>query len=446
MKLKASPISKTQRFLGNLTAILLLTGLLACTPSEPKQTIQVPDEVQTVTHPDLTGLEPQALKVLEAQKQECENLQKNPEEPDHKKAESWGKVGSLYFAFSYRPAAETCLQNAHVLAPSNFLWPYLLGNLYEEMNAPDKALFWLEKAISLKSDSAPVNVRVADAYREAGKEEQARALYEAALKIDAESVGAFFGLGQLEASQGNHEKAIELFAKVLARQARASSVNYAMALSYQAIGNTVEAEKHMGLNGNVKPFVDDPFMAQVYTPRARTHYMMAETLRLADKSEDAIPHYDLVVELDPTNPGPRLGRMLNLVRLGRHYDAVVRIQDDLTVFPSLMPAHHTLARLSATSTDDRVRNGKRALLILEAMKKNGVSAEMTETLAMAFAENGRFDDAILAQNKAIEMARENKDEEFAKRLEAGIQQYKEKKPCRTPWPENDPLFKMVTIK
>ena len=50
---------------------------------------------------------------------------------------------------------------------------------------------------------------------------------------------------------------------------------------------------------------------------------------------------------------------------------------------------HGLARLLATSPDDHVRDGQRAMTLVQDLVKQGRTLELGETLAMALAELGQ---------------------------------------------------------
>ena len=429
-------------------SILVFFLLSACGRNEQsKPVVEIPDSVQEIVHPDLTDLEPVALQSMEAQKQQLSLILAKEDATDLSKSQAYGKTGILYHALNFFPAAETAYLNAHLMDPNNFQWPYFLGKLYQDLNQPDpqKAAVWYDKAHGLKNDFSAIKTRLAEALRTNGQLERAKVLYEEAVVLDAKNALATAGLGHIAVAENRYEEAINHFKAAIGKQARASSLHYPLSQAYQALDKAEEAQKELALRGKVEPFLDDPFMAQINEPKAMTHYRMAETLRVAEQFEQAAPHYDLVVQLKPTEPGPRMGRALNLIRMGRHFDAVVNLQDDITVFPGMFPLHHILARLSATSPDDRVRDGTRAIALLSSLQRAGRTAELTETLAMAFAELGRFEEAVLAQERAIEIAREGGEEAFAEKLQKNLEIYKAGKPCREPWPPDDPLFKMVTI-
>ncbi len=401
-----------------------------------------------INHPALgPNVEPKAKQTLEAQKLALETLAGSDQQTDRQAlGEAYGAMGSLYFSYRFLPQADACLRNAIFLQPDNFRWRYFLGHLYRERNDLQQAAAAFQKAHELNPEYAPGIVVLAQTLRQQDKQEQARALFQKAVDMDPANAVAFMGLGQIASADKKYDEAIAFFGKALATQARATAIHYSLALAYRALENHEEAERHMKLRGDIEPFLVDPVMDAVNKPRAMAHYRMAETLRLAGKHEDAVQHYELVVELEPVLAGARVGRALNYIAMGRYFNAAYAMQDDLTVFPNMAVIHHMLARLSASSPDERVRDGKRSLRMLDQLRKSmeQPTAEMTETLAMAFAEDGRFDDAVLAQERAIAMAKQAGDDAFAARMEGNLALYKQSKPCRLPWPKDDNLFKLVT--
>jgi tetratricopeptide (TPR) repeat protein len=105
----------------------------------------------------------------------------------------------------------------------------------------------------------------------------------------------------------------------------------------------------------------------------------------------------------------------------RDYDAALKLQENET------GVLNNLAWVLATSPDDNLRDGKRAL---ELAKK---ACELTEykaphiisTLAACHAEAGDFDEAIRVSQKAVE-----DDQDQQKQLQSELDAYKERKPWR----------------
>ena len=101
---------------------------------------------------------------------------------------------------------------------------------------------------------------------------------------------------------------------------------------------------------------------------------------------------------------------------------------------------YLLARILAASPEDSVRDGERALGLAESLYKQIPVAENAETLAMAYAETGRFDDAIGMQQEAIANAMMSGRFDLLPRLQADLDTYNRHKPCRTPFTREDPLL------
>jgi hypothetical protein len=64
---------------------------------------------------------------------------------------------------------------------------------------------------------------------------------------------------------------------------------------------------------------------------------------------------------------------------------------------------------------------------------------MAETMAMALAETGRFDEAVRWQQEAITSARAGKREDLVRTLSTNLRLYENRQPCRTPWTLDDPV-------
>jgi hypothetical protein len=89
-------------------------------------------------------------------------------------------------------------------------------------------------------------------------------------------------------------------------------------------------------------------------------------------------------------------------------DALEHEEKALRLRPNSITALNNVAWLRATASDASLRDGKEAVELAEracALTKNKESVPLT-TLAAAYAEDGRFDDAIAVANQAIELAKE----------------------------------------
>ena len=93
---------------------------------------------------------------------------------------------------------------------------------------------------------------------------------------------------------------------------------------------------------------------------------------------------------------------------------------------------HRLARLLATASDDTVREGRLALELAEKLLEETRSAVHAETVAMALAETGQFDDAIRLQRSLIAQAEAEADSRYVDRLRENLSRYEKGEPSRGP--------------
>ena len=91
-----------------------------------------------------------------------------------------------------------------------------------------------------------------------------------------------------------------------------------------------------------------------------------------------------------------------------------------------------LAWIFATCSDDQERDGERAVrnATIAADKTDREDGYYLDTLAAAYAEAGKFDEAVKWEKKAIELVR--RDDEFLTGSRARLALYRDKKPYREP--------------
>ncbi len=132
---------------------------------------------------------------------------------------------------------------------------------------------------------------------------------------------------------------------------------------------------------------------------------------LAEKMEwsAAIDTYDQALAIDENDAPARLGLASVLSRQGRAAEANEQLEALLQFDPDSTSALNNLAWALATSADAHLRDGPRAVQLAEH------ACELTHyqktvfigTLAAAYAEAGRYEEAINAAQKAVNLAKKN---------------------------------------
>jgi protein O-mannosyl-transferase len=121
------------------------------------------------------------------------------------------------------------------------------------------------------------------------------------------------------------------------------------------------------------------------------------------KWSEAMRIYERAIELKRDYAPAHEGLGLVLSRLGRYGEAVTRFEQALAIDPRWVSAQNNLAWLLATSVDVAVRNGARAITLAEEANSSAAGKDpgVLNTLAAAYAEAGRFNEAVQTAQAAL---------------------------------------------
>jgi len=148
------------------------------------------------------------------------------------------------------------------------------------------------------------------------------------------------------------------------------------------------------------------------------------------KSQQAIEAYSaMLVEAPDAWPALR-GRGDAMLNLGRQVEAVADYEKVLKLRPKDAGTMNNLAWVLATSPDEKLRDGRRAIeMATEACELTEYKqAHILSTLAAAYAETGDFDSAVKWVEKGLEVGSE--DESLKEPLEKELEGYRDGKPWR----------------
>ena len=165
------------------------------------------------------------------------------------------------------------------------------------------------------------------------------------------------------------------------------------------------------------------------------HLELAEILRRSGRCGEAVALFERTLEITPGAIAPRQHLALCHLRLGQYAPARTLLEDGLAANPDHIGFIDALARVLAASPEADVRDGARALRLVEGALARQRRTEMLETLAMAQAELGRFDEAVSWQNQAIRAVEQMGHAAYLAHLNENLRRYQQGTPCRTPWPE-----------
>jgi tetratricopeptide (TPR) repeat protein len=256
------------------------------------------------------------------------------------------------------------------------------------------AIVNLQQAASLAPDNPVTHLNLGTALYISGDASAAADQFQTAIRLNPGLAKAHFGLGVLQQAKGRDAEAIDHFT---------AAVNA------------------------------DPSYTEA-------RLQLADALRRQQRLDAALAEYSQIVKADPTVSQARFGYAMALVRLRRFRQAREALSAATAAFPDQPGFPHALARLLAAAPDDSVRDGQRALALLQPLVKTHRGVTLSESLGMALAELGRFEEAVKWQENAIQEARQSGQPQLAERLNDNLQRYMQHVPCRTPWRDDDPVF------
>jgi tetratricopeptide (TPR) repeat protein len=255
------------------------------------------------------------------------------------------------------------------------------------------AVAQFRKGLELDPQSAVLKFRLATALNMTGDAKGSEALFEEVVRTSPDYFPAQFSLGVLRQQQDRHAEAVDRFSAAIAQRA-----DYAEA-----------------------------------------HIRLAVSLRHLGRAQEALDHYQQVMKANPQNAEAQFGYATTLAQLRRDKEARAQLMAGMKAFPDQVMFTHGLARLLAASPDDGVRDGQRAMSLVQDLVKRGRTLELGETMAMALAELGQYDQAASIQRDVMKSADRAGLPAVAKRLSKNLALYERRQPCRTPWDRDEVL-------
>jgi len=145
----------------------------------------------------------------------------------------------------------------------------------------------------------------------------------------------------------------------------------------------------------------------------------------------AIEDYSQAISLNPKYDAAYNNRGEAYRNKGEYEKAIADYSQAISINPKNAGAYNSISWLLATCPDDKYRDGNKAIeftkKILELEPDNSA---ILDTLAAAYAEAEKFEDAVKTQEKAIEMLTEKDKDEYLSSFMEHLNFYKAKKPWR----------------
>jgi tetratricopeptide (TPR) repeat protein len=203
------------------------------------------------------------------------------------------------------------------------------------------------------------------------------------------SAETYYQLGKIAWEKKEYTNAVEKFTKALEINPSMAMAYFGRSLAWKKIGNIDKALDDV--NRGIKL---DPSKAAVYVLRGDI-YSEKKEYRLA------LINYNTAITVDPMDEWLYLARAHYWDVNGNFRNEVSDLEKALKLKPSDFKVLDQFAWMLATCSDKSYRNGSKAVEFAEKAVKASRLAETLDTMAAAYAEVGRVDDAIKIQEESI---------------------------------------------
>ncbi len=317
-----------------------------------------------------------------------------------------------------------------------------------------EAIQQYKEALRLNPGDAQMHNDLANTFTEVGRLKEAIRHYTEALQLTPGVPEAHYNLGLALASRGNHREAAAQFREVFrlspshpsARQkldqalAAQQKLEEASEPYRQALrSNPRDARAHGNLGrvlleaGQLEEAVEQCAEAARLDPKsAEIQYQLGAALARKGEAEKAARQFELVLELEPGFAAAHYALGIICQRQGRMAEALKRWREAARLAPQWPDPLNNLAWALATDPRSEIRDGGEAVKVatraVELAGTNNVG--VLDTLAAAYAEAGRFAEAIASARQAQAAAAAQGQAELVEQIQQRLALYSSNRPYR----------------
>ncbi|MFL6519261.1 MAG: tetratricopeptide repeat protein [Chthoniobacterales bacterium] len=147
--------------------------------------------------------------------------------------------------------------------------------------------------------------------------------------------------------------------------------------------------------------------------------------------DESLAHLQKALEIDPNYKPAHFNLANTLLQMRRIEEAVSHLQRVLEIDPADAEAQKNMAWVLATCPNPRFRDGAKAVELAERASKAGSANPVVgATLAAAYAEAGRFSDAVATAEGALQLATSSGNLALAEVIRIHLEFYRAERPFR----------------
>jgi len=302
----------------------------------------------------------------------------------------------------------------------NYVAHYALGTALSKQGKLDEAIAQFQEALAIQPGRAEARYNLGNALGRNGRQDEAIAEYRQALEISPNYAPPHYNLGIALSAKGDTNGAIAEY-----RQALEADPYYVEA--HNNLGNALAD------TGNLEEAIAQYRKALEMIPNnAELYYNLGLALSAKGDTDGAIVCYRQALKINPRSAEACGNLGVALLQKGEAKEAMDTWQKCLEIEPNQIQVPNNLAWLLATTPDDSLRNGAKAVALAAQanLSSGGGNPAILRTLAAAYAEAGNYGLAVVTARRALGLAQEQKNDKLAATLEKEIKLYEADTPIR----------------
>jgi tetratricopeptide (TPR) repeat protein len=286
----------------------------------------------------------------------------------------------------------------------------------------------LAEALGSKVAASRALLRRGQRFGKAGRFDLAEPAFRAAVEADPNSAEAAANLGISLANLGRLEEAQRYLSESLAKDDTSALAHLSLGVVLDRQGRDEDAARQ--------------YLAALDhdSDSVQTRVYLADLRMRTGRQEEAAKLYSQALERSPDSTRIQMSLALANIRAGQYAAARKILESALEQHPGSAEIINALARVLATAPNASVRDGPRALTLAKGLFEATKNPEVGQTYAMALAETGNFDQAVVLQRETIIVFEHTGGAQKKPFLERNLTEYLHRRPARQGWAADDPIF------
>ena len=257
-------------------------------------------------------------------------------------------------------------------------------------------------------------------YKQVRYWENSTALFKHTLNVTANNYIAHDKLGEALAEQNRTVEAIRHYSEALRIKPDFVQAYLHIGVAHASLGNSEDAVYYYNKALQIKPNYE------------KAHNNLGNAMAQQGNFEAAVYNYNEALKINPDYAGAHynLGKIAS--NQGKIEDAIIYYKKTLQLNPIMTEALYNLSWIYATNANKKFRSGKNAVRLSEKLcELQDYNQPLSlDALASAYAEAGRFKEAVLTAQKGLELAQKMGPKELCLGLENRLKLYHTGQPYR----------------